>query len=316
VSATTNADYAMFFNITLQLNLSSTSSITNGYSDETSVIVSTAYFTTPATQFINCNWMGRFNIGSTLYELKKDKYGVLIPARIGNGIADLSAIDANVYTRGNFAQNPLFLNISQQDFFSVAALSPNLFADNTGGGNIGAVRFSVVIKATDPEFASPVSSSNIATVASSLVFSGTPPSGTIVSKPYQIAPIAQAVQLMDYAGLFEYDSLQTIGGAENKNVLQVIAYLAGTAGINPARLVREYRWTESDVEPVLDADYTNSGYIDGGHPAGTFFSFAKNTKPLVSTSLIGNGEPTFSSASAGPIKVCWIQERITIFEGR
>ena len=315
-SATTIADYTMLFNSTLQLNLSATSSFTNSYANETSIIVSAAYFTTPSTQFINCNFEGKFNISATLYELKKDKAGVLIPARIGNGIADISVIDATVYTRGNFAQDPLLLNLSKQDFNSVSALSPMLFANNTGSGNVGGVRFAKVVKATDAEFASPVSSSNIATSVGDLIFSGTPPSGIIVSKPYQIAPIAQVVQYMDFVGLFEYDSLQIIGGAENKNVVQVEAYAPATAGINPGRLVREYRWTESTTEPVLDADYTNSGYIDGGHPAGSYFRFEKGTMPLVSTLLVGNGDPTFSSASAGPIKICWIQERVTIFQGR
>ena len=312
-----NLDYCKVFNSTINLITAiagANHSIKNSYIDAATTILAPTYITSPTTNLINNNIQGKFNLAGILYELKREKDGTAIDPN--PAVLDWIAIDATIYSRGNYSQDPEFNYIEKRDYWSVANTSPMLFADSTGSGNIGDVYFADTVKATDAEFASPVSSSNIATSVGDLIFSGTPPSGIIVSKPYQIAPIAQVVQYMDFVGLFEYDSLQIIGGAENKNVLQVEAYAPATAGINPGRLVREYRWTESTTEPVLDADYTNSGYIDGGHPAGSYFRFEKGTMPLVSTLLVGNGDPTFSSASAGPIKICWIQERVTIFQGR
>lgn len=285
------------------------SELIDTYADPSTNIRMLTYFATPASQFNNCNYQGQIIIAGTPHELKKDKSGVDIPSRIGNGITDIATIDATVYTRGNFSEDPQFNNIAKRDYWSVASTSPNLFASTTSG-SIGNVRAATTITTADSEI-------NTGTIVDLVLDTNDyrvnlpATSGTLTSNPIQIAPISQIIQNIDFSVLKLFDSLEVLGSSENTNVTISDNYTALTAGANPRRLTYEMRWTEQDAEPTLPSEYDNNGYTT----AGDFVKLEYFGQPLVDDSGVGNGDPTYDILTPNRLKARWVQIRITVFDG-
>jgi hypothetical protein len=301
-----NFSYSQIYNSVI--TMPNTSSITNSYVDEASVISMSSYFSSPSTQFRYSNFRGIFNINGTLYELKQDKDGN--PIDPNPSIADLITIDATVYDRGNFAQDPEFLNIEKQDYWAVSATSPMLFADSTAIGNIAMVYFANLVKATDTEFADGAIT-DLEYSANDFIVDSPATFGYVVSEPIQDAPIPQAWGRMTFGMAFNFNSDLTLGTTENNNVTIVDNFADGTAGANPRRLTYEMRWSNKSTIPLVDADWDNQGYIT----AGDYAKFEINTKPMIDPSGLGNGDPSFVSTGAVGLKWKWRQMRITVRNG-
>jgi hypothetical protein len=312
-NAVTTMNYCKVFNSIVTAR-ALTSVITDCYFDEASILsMPLGYFTTPSTGFKNNNFGGLVNVGGINYELKLDKGGIPIPARVSNGINDLATIDATVYTRGNFYQDPAFLNLAKGDFWSVDSTSPMLFADTTALASIGYVWVATVKKATDTEFSSPASIEDLQSSLGDYYFD--PASlddiGSVLSQPIQIANAPAKIKHINLAGLLAFNSLQTIGGAENTSVPAVENYLAGTAGANPRRLTYEMRWSNQSAMPASPVEWDNNMIIT----AGDFAKFEHNSIPLIDNMGKGNGEPDFNQLSSGSIQAKWIQVKIYLLKG-
>ena len=284
-------------------------SINNSYVDANTVFTLNAYFTTPATQFANNNYQGKINIGGTLYELKQDKDGN--PIDPNPAVSDWIAIDPNVYTNGNFSQDPAFLNLTKRDYWSVSSSSPNLFADSSGLSSIGDVSVGSVITVLDTELSTGATIVNLIISTGDLVLDTPGSDGSVESSNIQAFVIAQQVARVMFATLLNMNSLQAIGSSENTNVPAVQNYAAGTAGANPRRLNYELMWTDAATAPTTDAEYTNNGYI----AAGTKAVFQCFDIPRIDLSGNGNGLPAYSSASDAPILGKHFKAKITLLEG-
>ncbi len=304
--------YCQFFNG--NNTIPSLTTIENSYIDYATVFSLPSYFTTPSTQFFNNCFNGKIVIGASAYELKKDKSGTLIPDRIGNGVLDLETIDATVYTRGNFSQDPEFLNISKRDYWSVSSTSPLLFAASNPLNNIGNVRYSVVKKVTDTEFVGGTIT-DLITLANDYVLQTPATSGQVVTLPIQIAPIPQVLDTLNFARALNFNSDITLGDAENNNVTIIQNYADGTAGANPRRLTYEMRWSNQSTQPTLDAHWDNNGY----GTAGNYFTFEQDTIPKVSfdgvSAFYGNGSPEYDVLVGGKISAKWVQFRVKLLNG-
>ncbi len=299
-------NYCQFLNVAL-LNLNAaatTQTFNNNYVDEDSVIAINTYFATPATQFTNNNFRGRLRVGGVFYELKRDKAGNAINPN--PGIADIIALDANVYARGNFSQDPEYLFVEKRDFVSVAPTSPNLFADSTGLLGIGNVSSAVLLKATDSGW----SLTNLALSSGDFVLSsGT--SGTAISPVFEIAPTAQVLKLLPVSCLLNFNTTIANGLAENNNVTATDNFASGSAGANPYFLTLEARWTDSNTAPASDSDYTNNGV----GTAGAWIKFLHDVQPRVDVNNLGNGDPAFVQAGSAPIRARYMQFRVTVRNG-
>jgi len=330
-----NFDYSKFFNSTFTISAGST--LKNSYVDEATIFVMSAFFTVPTTQFINCDFMGKFNIAGTLYELKKDKAGVDIPARIGNGINDIIAIYPTVYSTGkNFSQDALFNNIEKSDFRAVAYNSPLLFADTSLISAIGNVRYGVTSLASD--------AGDIFSVSQGAVISetntGVPDlilsvgdyilnpaavalgvtAGTVTSAPKEIAPIKQVVGNVFFARLLNFNASLAKGNAENNNITAVTNYatVASTVGVpvtpagsNPNRLAFEARWSTKSTMPTVTADWDNNNI----GVAGAYFLFEQGQIPKVDVNGKGDGDPDFVVSGSANIYAKYVQYRITVRNG-
>jgi hypothetical protein len=164
------------------INFTNISSLLNSYVDENSTLTMASYFSSPTTRFLNCNFRGKIIIGANQYEAKRDKSGVLIPERVGNGILDLASIDANVYNRGVYSQNAQYLNIDNGDYWSVEPTSPmvtnnNLFRENIANCNV----VTSELKANDNSIFITPTLSDIDLVGDNLEYVGAGTNGNISS---------------------------------------------------------------------------------------------------------------------------------------
>lgn len=284
--------------------------VQNSYADSLTTLTMSVYFSTPSSDFRNNNWQGIIDIGGVLYELKQDADGNAIDPN--PSVNDLIDIDATVYDRGNFSQDPEFLNVANRDYWSVEDSSPMIFGANDST-NIAKVTVPTMVKATDTEFTSPVSSVDLTTSGDDIIYDtgAIPLFGTVVSQPIQIAPIAQNIERVDFAEGLDFDSLETAGTSQNTDVVISDNYATTTAGANPRRLTYELRWTDSVSEPAIDADWTNGGLVT----AGDYSKFEHFTVPKIDQLGIGNGDPTYDINSGEKIKATWVQVRIVIFKG-
>jgi len=316
--ATTNANarlYAaktQFFNCAIQI--ADDKSMTDCYADESSLFSMATYFATPSLEFKNNNFRGQISVAGTPYELKKNKAGGVINPN--PGVADLAVIDATVYDRGNFSEDPLFLNISKGDYWAVSPASPNIFADSTGIGNIGGVFAAQNIKATDGQFSSPELNDGTAYQSGDLIWASG--NGLRISQPIQLSSVeGRAFKKAVLAGLKYFNSSEPIG-AENQNAVTPFDYASGTAGANPWRVdILGWRMKTTDLEtaPETTDDYDN-GMLTQAAGDWIFSEILGNDTDFLVDSLgRGTGDPAFNPVGAGYMNRGWIQFRLVLLEG-
>jgi hypothetical protein len=294
--------------------------------DSTSIISMGTYYSTPSTHFVGNNFQGQIVVAGTPYELKRDKTGVLIPSRIGNGIADLDLLPIYggtglLYTRDkNFAQDPQFVNLAKGDYWSVQSTSPNLIVANSKFVNIGNCKLqNTIAKADDTDYFDITDSANgeILLSGGDLIFDATAiglDQDSIPSKKIDLGKV-MVLENITATMLLAFDSDAGIGTATNTNVLQVIrTHPTTTAGANPQRLTYKMRWTKNPSMPMVDADWDNQGYVT----AGQYGIFEINAGAKVS-SLNGvistSGEPTFNNLNSAFVVARWVQFELYINEG-
>lgn len=279
--------------------------------DAATVVTLNTYLTTPATQFVNCNFRGAFNVGGTFYELKKDKNGNAIDP---NPLyTDLAVIDATVYDRGNFSQDPLYQNLPKREYWTVAATSPNILA-GTAQTNIGNVLAGVAIKVSDPQLSSGATVIDLIISSGDYIYDTGAGSGfgSVESDNIEAFPIAQQVSYVIFAILLSAtNTLEAIGSAKNKNYPSTTNYAPGTAGANPRRYQYEMMWTDAANAPTLLSEYTNNGYF----AADTYAKMQMFDVPRVDINGIGNGDPAFIPTGSAPILAKHIKAKITLLEG-
>jgi hypothetical protein len=277
------------------------------------------YFNPASSRFLNNNFMGKIIIGANTYELKRDKAGVLIPSRVGNGILDLQSIDGSVYTRGNYAQNPEYVNLSGGDYWTVLPTSPMITNNNLFGANIGSCRVANnVLKANDNSIFVTPTGSGIDLVGDDLEYTGAGTNGNITSS---IIDLGKQITLDDTKFIMDlnFNSDSARGAVDNNNVTVVNDYSLDLTndGRIPARLTYRMRWSNKSTQPTTDSDWDNGGYLT----AGTYGLFEVNQPPRVSISrnnnllIVGNGEPDFIIEKSNKIKARWVQLFIVIYKG-
>ena len=314
---------SVIFN-TVFLNMISVSSavsctLLNSFVSENSSFFMDKYFNPASSRFLNNNFMGKIIIGANTYELKRDKAGVLIPSRVGNGILDLQSIDGSVYTRGNYAQNPEYVNLSGGDYWTVLPSSPMITNNNLFGANIGSCRVANnVLKANDNSIFVTPTGSGIDLVGDNLEYTGAGTNGNITSS---IIDLGKQITLDDTKFIMDlnFNSDSARGAVDNNNVTVVNDYSLDLTndGRIPARLTYRMRWSNKSTQPTTDSDWDNGGYLT----AGTYGLFEVNQPPRVSISrnnnllIVGNGEPDFIIEKSNKIKARWVQLFIVIYKG-
>jgi hypothetical protein len=280
------------------------------------------YYATPATQFLRNNFQGTIIVAGTPYELKKDKAGVDIPSRVLNGIADLAVLDATVYTRGNFAQDPEFVNLAKGDFWSVQSTSPNYIVANKNFVNIGNAKLqNTIAKADDVAYFDIADGTDILLSGNDLIFdtSSVLFQGLIPSKKIDLGKVT-VLENITATMLLAFNSDSAIGSANNTNVLQVIRTHAttsgggGDAGANPQRLTYKMRWTKNTAEPLVDADWDNQEYLTAGD-YGTFEVNAGAKVCAYGGNIYTSGDPLFSITNNAFVVARWVQFELYINEG-
>lgn len=244
-------------------------------------------------KIVNCNFLGKIVVSLTEYELKRDSKGILIPDRIGNGIADIVSIVPDIYDT-NFAENPLYLNLDRKDYQSVAWNSPNLFNGTTK--HIGISTFSEV------DLLDTVMSTTL-TKVNNFYYTLTS-EGELITNPIQLSPFPMLVGDSGANASTRFNSSFGKATESNSNVVAVNTYASGTAGANPRRITYSARWSTGDGS-VFDND--------GKVPEGDWVVF--EGIPRIDNVGRGNGLPDFDLVNNTRIRATWIQFKIKLQEG-
>jgi len=251
------------------------------------------------------------------YELKKEKDGTAIDPN--PAIADIVSVYADVYTNGNFSEDPVYLNLSKSDYCSLDASSPNLKAADGGSGNIGTHTFSAILRtATEIPPNDELSGGTLADLVASLgdyIVDGVAANGTVTTKPLKVADLREVLQTMSFAIALNFDSDETKGTVENDNVMATTVYGIGTAGANPQRLTYEMRFSTQVTEPIIASEWDNLNYFTPGDYGVFSLDSIFGSTPKVDIAGLGTGDPLYNSAVSGQLAAIYVQLRITLQAG-
>jgi hypothetical protein len=294
--------------------INNTSEFTSCYVDENTVIRMNSYFSSPSSRFIANNFRGKFIVNNVEYEIKRNKKGDLIPERIGNGILDLDILHGGTGTLYStlrcFAEDAQFLNLNKRDYWSVLPSSPNVYYAAMSSSNIGAVTTSLSLKATDTPFSSGTIV-NLPLLVNDFVVGNASTTGSVITQAIQVAPIVQQLFTINIHNVLTYDSSQTKGSIENNNVTISNDFADGSAGANPKRLTYEMQWSTNETIPTISSEWNNGGLT----APNTWVKMEHNIVPQIDVAGLGNGEPTFNTATAMNVRAKFVRFRITIYKG-
>ncbi|MBS7564662.1 hypothetical protein KHS38_09625 [Mucilaginibacter sp. Bleaf8] len=239
---------------------------------------------------------------------------------IYKNLADFKA-DFPTYNINSINLPPKFNNPAKYDF-TLQADSPHIGAGSADGSkNIGGTSYGVpYVAGLAPQWLeansavisrSDGSTPDLVLSGNDLVLAPGKVSGQITSAPMRISLNPAAIQLLQYNGFLGFNKSQAGGSATNNNVPDANVHAGNTtngAG-NPDRLSYEMRWTDNDVMPGSDVDWTVTPIVT----PGTFLHFEWNTQPMFDTMGFGNGNALFNkNASPSPVSAVWIQVRVTL----
>jgi hypothetical protein len=276
------------------------------------------YFSgTPLNTMVNNLFNGLLNVGGVDYELKKLADG---SARLdaNPAIADIATIYPDVYTNGNFAGDPKFIDVLKR----VVDPDSDLLRKAGTYGYIGGVvpgkkipvnvaGSDILVTSTDIDITTDTSNWRIASGKSEGVID-------IIWKGTEIITEVQRIFL---DALLSFDGSETGGSVGNNNVPDIwpTSYSPTTGpGMTPNRLNYALRTSQSVAMPTLDSQWDNDASTLGTTP-GDFYIQEWNTKPTILDVLgvkYGNGNPAGLGGTANGIHARWLHARVRLTNNR
>lgn len=264
---------------------------------------------TSRSQFINNMLNGLLNIGGVNYELKQLFDGSPRPDADPN-IADLASIWSDVYTRGNYAGDPKFLDV----YGRIVEPDSDLLKRNVG--NVKPGRSTILLGNTDPD--TTITLENITQVGNGYMVTSGQPWGKITIVTKESANVVEMGVKSPIVPL-NFDSDEVPGSIANNNVPD--SFPLTDPGVNPGKLPNRLtyllRTSQRNQKPTENSHWDNDPAAGG--VAGVYYVQEWFTKPTLTQTLgqtYGNAEPEGYGGTVNAINARWTEYTIYLRNDR
>lgn len=253
----------------------------------------------------NCMINGLINVSGIDYELKKLANGEVRPDA-DPGILDLVTIYPAVYTNGNYAGEPKFIDVKNR----LVQADSDLFKRVNATGFVGLVRPGSLVKKDGSDPNTFISTSQIDTSTDEWEIASGFSEG-FIDIITRLSTNIVKIPAINYVGLLDFS------GTAPDNVPDFFpsSYTPLTQdGLTPNRLCFKLRSSRSLAKPVFESDWDNDEAALGTTPA-TFYDqewYLQPTITNVSETRYGNANPLTIGGSPQTISARWVHIRIRL----
>ncbi|WP_057935846.1 hypothetical protein [Algoriphagus resistens] len=245
------------------------------------------------------------------YELKKLYDGSVRPDA-NPAIPDLVDVYTTIYTSGNFAGDPKFIDIENK----LVEPDSDLLKRSSTYGFIGGVKPARYIGVNSISSDVTIETARIDNTNPSnyIIESGENDGEVIIT--YKTDTITE-VQAIFIDSLLAFDGSEVGGTVGNNNVPDIFptSYIPlSTPGLKPNRLLYAFRTSQSIAKPTLESQWDNDSVSLGTTP-GAWYIMEWNIKPTIHGSMgnyYGNGNPESIGIAGNGMNARWRQVKIRL----